>query len=570
LKDIRAHHLLLIVDACFSGAMFKDASSPYTQASELYKRPSRRVLTSGLDTRVSDGQPGERNSPFAAALLQVLGEEGSSERALSQVLPDLRKQLRRPDQVPQFRPLDLPGDGLGEFVFQRSSSEAADYEAAQKTDSPAGWRAFLTRYPQTARRAEIEARIGVLEEEGAWQQAERENSVRAYSLYRRTYFRGKHADEALARIERLEEEADWAQARDSKTVAGLEKYLGKYPAGRYVKEAEAAIDQLLDPPKPPPVKPVPARPEPPPKMPAPVPEPKRLVPAVETQVKPPAAQPPWGSWMPFIAGGGLLLVVFVIYKLALGPADNPSQSGAAQPKGASVAQAAVPEEQPFQEPQMIRIPGGTFQMGSEEGGSDEEPVHTVTLSDFYLGETEVTQAQWRALMGSNPSYFKDCDQCPVEQVSWDDIQTYIRRLNAKTGKTYRLPTEAEWEYAAGGGSGSRTKWAGTNSESSLGSYAWYGANSGSKTPLVKQKQPNALGLFDMSGNVLEWCQDVYHNSYTGAPTDGSAWESPAGSDRVRRGGGWGNFPADCRVADRSYSSPGYRNNYLGFRLARTP
>ena len=219
---------------------------------------------------------------------------------------------------------------------------------------------------------------------------------------------------------------------------------------------------------------------------------------------------------------------------------------------------------------MLRVSGGSFTMGSEEGESDEKPPHTVQVKGFYLGAYEVTQAQWQAIMGNNPSNFKNCDQCPVENVSWEDVQQYIQKLNAKTGQRSRLPTEAEWEYAAGGGASKRTKWAGTGSEGSLSEYAWYSSNSGSKTHPVGEKKPNSLGLYDMSGNVWEWCEDWYHSSYTGAPGDGSAWLSPAGSDRVIRGGSWINYPAFCRVANRNYDSPGNRYNLLGFRLARTP
>ncbi len=218
-------------------------------------------------------------------------------------------------------------------------------------------------------------------------------------------------------------------------------------------------------------------------------------------------------------------------------------------------------------PEMVLIKGGTFQMGNKEVYA-EFPVHNVTVSDFYLGKYEVTQAQWRWIMGTNPSHFRDCDQCPVEQVSWDDIQGFIKKLNAKTGKTYRLPTEAEWEYAAGGGNGSRTKWAGTNNESSLGSYAWYSSNSGKKTHPVGQKQPNDLGLYDMSGNVWEWCGDWYGEDYYASSPSNNPKGPASGASRVLRGGSWLYAPVHCRVALRNSGGPSSRNNNLGFRLAR--
>ncbi|MDX2284378.1 MAG: SUMF1/EgtB/PvdO family nonheme iron enzyme [Bacteroidia bacterium] len=264
----------------------------------------------------------------------------------------------------------------------------------------------------------------------------------------------------------------------------------------------------------------------------------------------------------------------------------PLAAVSAPPGGTQPVQPSRPET--YTDPwagRMVWVAGGTFTMGSNDGDSDEQPPHSVRVPGFYLGAYEVTQRQWREIMGNNPSSNAGCDECPVEQVSWEDAQQFIQHLNQKTGQRYRLPTEAEWEYAAGGGNGPRTKWAGTNSETALYRYANFcdqnctsdffktaDQNDGyaGKAP-AGSYQPNGLGLYDLSGNVWEWCQDWYHSSYTGAPADGSAWESPAGSDRVIRGGSWRVNPALCRVARRNAVAPGYRRiNHLGFRLARTP
>jgi len=214
--------------------------------------------------------------------------------------------------------------------------------------------------------------------------------------------------------------------------------------------------------------------------------------------------------------------------------------------------------------EFVCIQGGTFEMGDTfgDGGSDEKPVHSVTLSDFCIGKVEVTQAQWEKVMGSNPSNFKGNDR-PVEQVSWDDVQGFLQKLNQKSGKKYRLPTEAEWEYAARSG-GKQEKWAGTSNENQLGNYAWYNANSGSQTHPVGQKQPNGLGLYDMSGNVWEWCQDWYGSYSASAQRDPQGPSS--GSIRVSRGGSWGNDPRDVRSASRRRWNPGRRYDNLGFRL----
>ena len=216
---------------------------------------------------------------------------------------------------------------------------------------------------------------------------------------------------------------------------------------------------------------------------------------------------------------------------------------------------------------MIRVDGGTFMMGAtkaqdSDAENDESPVHEVTLSTYMMGETEVTQALWQVVMGSNPSRFNG-DQNPVEQVSWNDCQEFLKKLNTLTGKTFRLPTEAEWEYAARGGSKSRkTKYSGG---SDIGSVAWYIGNSGSMTHPVKGKAPNELGIYDMSGNVWEWCSDWYGKYSSSAQTNPKGASS--GSNRVSRGGSWYNDAGYCRSTYRSNYAPGSGNINLGLRLA---
>ena len=216
---------------------------------------------------------------------------------------------------------------------------------------------------------------------------------------------------------------------------------------------------------------------------------------------------------------------------------------------------------------MIRIEGGTFTMGatSEQGSdfdSSEKPTHQVTLSSFSIGETEVTQELWQAVMGNNPSTFEGPKR-PVERVSWEDCQAFIRELNRLTGRNFRLPTEAEWEYAARGGQKSTpTKYAGS---STIDDVAWYDGNSGDQTHDVATKRANELGLYDMSGNVYEWCQD-WHGSYSsGSQTNPKGVSS--GSLRVFRGGSWGSYARDCRVSHRNFNTPSCRGYDLGLRLA---
>jgi formylglycine-generating enzyme required for sulfatase activity len=214
------------------------------------------------------------------------------------------------------------------------------------------------------------------------------------------------------------------------------------------------------------------------------------------------------------------------------------------------------------------IPAGKFMMGSPDSEQrrreHEGPQHEVTISKpFYMGVTEVTQAQYEAVMGTNPSNldFKGATN-PVDTVSWNDAADFCKKLSEKTRQAVRLPTEAEWEYACR--AGTATAFSFGDYDSVLGDYAWYTSNSGNTTHPVGQKKPNAWGLFDMHGNLWEWCADWYGDYPKGAATDP---QGPAsGADRVLRGGGWSHFPNYCRAAFRSFSSPGARLISGGFRV----
>ena len=217
--------------------------------------------------------------------------------------------------------------------------------------------------------------------------------------------------------------------------------------------------------------------------------------------------------------------------------------------------------------EMVTVQGGTFTMGatSEQGSdydSDERPTHSVTLSSYQIGKYEVTHKLWKEVMGTNPSYFTGDDNRPVENVSWNDVQEFITKLNAKTGKNYRLPTEAEWEFAARGGKQSQGyKYSGSNT---IGNVAWYWDNANETTHPVGQKSPNELGIYDMSGNVWEWCGDYYGNYSKGSQTN------PRGPllrrCHVLRGGSWVNRADFCRVSYRGRSVSDNNRGYIGFRL----
>ena len=218
-------------------------------------------------------------------------------------------------------------------------------------------------------------------------------------------------------------------------------------------------------------------------------------------------------------------------------------------------------------PEMVFVKGGCFEMGDTfgDGDDDERPVHEVCVDGFYIGKYEVTQGQWRAVMGSNPSSFQLGDNYPVDSVSWNDVQEFIEKLNKQSGMNYRLPTEAEWEYAAR--AGTTTKWYCGDDEGCLDSIAWYDANSGYEPHSVAKKQHNFFGLYDMSGNVWEWVEDDWHDTYNGAPEDGRPWiDEPRGPGRVYRGGSWGNTAWYCRSSIRYKVVPSYEGYVHGFRL----
>jgi formylglycine-generating enzyme required for sulfatase activity len=233
--------------------------------------------------------------------------------------------------------------------------------------------------------------------------------------------------------------------------------------------------------------------------------------------------------------------------------------------------------------EMIRIPGGRFIMGSarrsENLYNDEGPQHEVRLREFLIGRYPVTQAQWKVVMGSNPSYFKG-DRLPVENVSWDEARDFCRRLNEKLGLSgaagYRLPSEAEWEYAARAGTTTEYAFGETistdlvNFDGSQSPDRRKGRYRGKTVEVGSLGAPNAWGLYDMHGNVSEWCEDDFHGSYDAAPGDGRPWvDLVRASFRVNRGGGWYDPAVNCRSASRGYDAPGYRGFIIGFRLARS-
>lgn len=252
------------------------------------------------------------------------------------------------------------------------------------------------------------------------------------------------------------------------------------------------------------------------------------------------------------------------FENGLGVQADPAQ---AQTWGERYQQALQEKQNQRYRPAMVVIPAGKFEMGSNDS-EYHKPVHGVTVPSFMMARTEVTQAQWRAVMGNNPSQFSGCEACPVEMVNWEDVQSYLRKLNAQMDEQYRLPSEAEWEYACR--AGGAHAYCGNDDPEIV---AWGESNSGNKTHPVAQKKANAFGLYDMSGNVFEWAQDCWNDSYSGffqsAPTDGRAWMVGECEQRVLRGSAWMSVSSKVRATSRFREPSGARSSNVGFRLART-
>ena len=217
--------------------------------------------------------------------------------------------------------------------------------------------------------------------------------------------------------------------------------------------------------------------------------------------------------------------------------------------------------------EFVRIPGGEFLMGSSGGDEDEQPPHPVRVRTFYLGRFEVTQAQWRAAMGEDPSHFRDCDDCPVEQISWEDAQLFLRRASEEAGVPLRLPTEAEWEYAAGGGD-RHEPWPGTSDPDDLPAYIWFKGRFEGKTHPVGRKKSNACALHDLGGNVAEWCADWFDPGYYRLSAVDDPRGPAEGTRRCVRGGSFLSGPDEVRTTHRWGSDPVARRRSIGLRVAR--
>ncbi len=562
LKDARV--AVLLIDACRDNPFPKQGTRSVGNTRGLSPpEPSTGqiiMLSAGRNQKALDSVPGQStgNGLFTWELAQLIQTPGLEIRqALEQVKDRVDDKARQANH--QQRP-SVVSDLRGNFFFiapgANVTTPVSPTPVSVPTATPAPTARPVSTDPDTA----------------LWNAVETGGTADDYGVYIKQYPKGKFVALAKQRMHKLQseaananraaEETAWQSAESGGTQAGYQSYLSAYPQGRYAALVQPRMNKLK----------------------VQTAERERLAAEQRQQEQTQAAQREEVALWQSAQSGDKAQVQNYFSRYPGGQYASAAnarleQIKAEEAKGPQVGQV-------FKDcaecPAMVVLPAGSFMMGSSAaeqelanaGGapkgltSRESPQHSVSIArPFAMGKFEVTQGQWKAVMGSNPSKFTQCgDDCPVENVSWNDAQSFIQKLNAKTDKNYRLPSEAEWEYACR--SGGRHKYCGSDNVDAVG---WYKNNSGSKTPPVGSKQANAWGLYDMSGNVWEWVQDGYHGNYNGAPTDGSPWERGGSQkSRVLRGGSWIDSLAILRSAHRFWSIPdGSYNFSIGFRLART-
>ncbi|MEM6766657.1 MAG: SUMF1/EgtB/PvdO family nonheme iron enzyme [Bacteroidota bacterium] len=526
IKDITCKHILLISDSCFAGSFF-DATrdlihEPLSDPLKAFDTPSRWVITSGRKQKVKDGQSG-KGSPFSHFLVEEL-EKNTGNLFLS----DLGNQVKKAThahtetyQTPRSEALQIRGHKGGEFIFRKKSPHKKSLDPLQQDVS-------------------------------AWNEAKRANSQQAYESYLKNFPEGEFVELAQSRIAQLSVDslkdkdiAAWKAAKEQDSLEGYLGYLREFPKGEFVLLAERAQERKR----------------------------KAGNRQKEEQHRKEKIQA-------YVEEGEALFLeedfegAIECWEEALEIAKG-AEKKSIEKKLAEAKEKQKPKSHPLLQElgiEMITIEGGSFMMGSVDGDVDEKPIHEVSLSTFQLAKTPITQQQWERIMKSNPSYFKSRMKKrlnnPVESVSWNDTQEFMQKLSQQTGQSLHLPSEAQWEFAARGGNLSKGyTYAGSNDPNEV---AWYAKNAGNKTHPVGQKKPNELGLYDMSGNVWEWCQDRYGSSYYSNSPGQNPKGPDSGAGRVIRGGSWGDDASYLRVAARDWFYPGRRLDYLGFRPARTP
>ncbi len=518
MKNMAARHVLLISDSCYSGTLFGLARAMPPVINDkyylnLYNEKSRWGMTSGNKTPVSDsGTAG--HSVFAYQLIKKL--EGNEKPYVStqEIYTDIAPIIsNNSQQTPMCRPIRQTGDQGGEFIFIASSQgdpppPPPETGSLRVKSQPSGAKIFMdTLFKGHAPIDITGVTPGVYGVLGSLDgYIFQEKKVRVNSGRRAMVTLTLDPVKTRARLFVTPNPAD-ARVR---IMNISDKYYNgiELDPGRY--KVEVSSTGYI----------------------------------TKTQ------------WVDIgtsgAASGGIDLYVELEEEPEPGPGPGPTPGQVWKESVTGMA--------------FVWVPGGEFMMGSTAGDADEKPVHKVALSGFWMGKYEVTQGQWQQIMGNNPSGFKKGNEFPVERVSWKDANAFIKKLNNRAGHTFTLPSEAQWEYAARSG-GKNQKYSGGDD---VNRFAWYNKNSSNSTHKVGTKMSNDLGIHDMSGNVWEWCQDIYAKDAYKKHSSNNPIYAQSGSRRVYRGGSWGSYlPADVRCANRDGNTPDYRNDYLGFRLLRT-
>jgi formylglycine-generating enzyme required for sulfatase activity len=509
---IKARHVLLVSDSCFSGDFFRGSRGALPTIDDAflkkaYSRSSRQAISSGGLEPVSDAGFGG-NSVFSHFLVTALNSNSKLYLVPSELFGEVRAGVgKNADQLPQFGDLHGVGgqDGGEMILFLKGESRLQDLSGAS---------ASRQQELEQLRKAETAAAAAKKKEqqEIAKKQAELDDLDKQIAemksrLGSGAARSGDSLDQIIALAEQKEQQGEKLEAL--RLQRNAEEKQRQQELARLKRESVTKRAEQIK---------------------------------VDLAKYQKVAQSKFASDMAGSAWDALLASYPEAKGIAPGERDVFLQAVGLIPRVIKDTSTGM---------SFVAVPGGCYQREGSE----------VCVNDISIGKYEVTQGEWLKVMGSNPSHFSSCGaNCPVEQVSWDDVQEYIRKLNGLSGTNYRLPTEAEWEYAARIG-GEAEEYSGGNDVNAV---AWYSGNSGGNTHPVGQKQPNRLGLYDMSGNVWEWCND-WHGGYASGRQQNPTGPT-SGHYRVNRGGSWYDFPANVRASFRSDFAPDFRYRNLGFRL----
>ncbi|MBT6338958.1 MAG: SUMF1/EgtB/PvdO family nonheme iron enzyme [Desulfobacula sp.] len=525
---IKAKHVLLVSDSCFSGDFFRSHRGKLPEVTDevirrSYALTSRQAITSGGLEPVSDSGFGN-NSVFTHFLVKAFENNQLPFLIPSEFFTDIKAGVaENAEQLPRFGSLkNTGGQQGGEFVFflrqnvrldnlsRIEAQKHREYERLKKMELEA----------DTARRKEAKE-IALRERE----LSELDQKINAMKnrLGSSEVKTDDSLDTMLAMVKQKEDQAK-----------RLERLRKQKKAEQ--KKREAEIAQLK------------------------IEREEKIIAALETEVK---------KYKEIISSEYGINLKKSAWKALIAKCPPGWADGIEEGNCMLLLRNSLQRKPPWKDPEtgmeFVYVPGGCFKMGSHSASSDEKPVHEVCVDPFWIGKYEVTQGQWKKIMGDNPSKFRSGNDFPVERVSWNDAKKFISRLKQQSGNTFRLPTEAQWEYAARSGGKNQTYAGGNN----LDSVAWYSSNSGNKTHRVGTKSSNGLGIYDMSGNVWEWCEDVYdENAYSKHGRNNPVVISGGSSHvfRVDRGGSWYDNPRYVRAANRGRNSAGRRFSGIGFRL----